>query len=35
MPPAKFRALLGSLLGFADPLAAKTATSKRRPSVLK
>ena len=31
MAPAKFRALLGSLLGFADPLATKSALSQRRP----
>jgi hypothetical protein len=32
MAPAKFRALLGSMLGFADPLAGKgTAASQRQP----
>jgi hypothetical protein len=35
MPPARFRALLGSLLGFADPLATKSALSQRRPAARK
>jgi hypothetical protein len=36
MPPAKFRALVGSLLGFADPLAARgAATAKQRQTLSK